>query len=444
MELVVLFLLFLLMPLLAVLVYIIYIVVDKNLTTMVPTTTIVPTTTMVPTTTIPSPQVAKTMIGFFPNWGIYVKNFFPVNIPISVMPEISYAFFDIQPDPVTKLYKIISTDSYADTDKVFSTNSVNPPDSYGDANPVHGCIGQFMKLKTLGNNFSLRMGIGGWTLSKNFSSAVADSANRNSFAQSIVNFIIKYPIFTGIDIDWEYLSNNNINYGNTGNTVSVNDAVNFTLFLTLLKSLLSTANLQNVTIGVTVTPAPEKIAFDPTTIISLVDYIEIMTYDFHDGAWGETISSHNSNPRKSSYGKYSCEESADAWIAKGVPSTKILIGAAYYSRGFSNTLGLGKVASGGSTDISTQVGIVNYGSLPLQGATEYLDPESKSAYSYDPVKKVFNSYDNPESVIEKCRIVFEKNLKGIISWDLSTDAITGSARNLSSVIYKNLITNPIL
>lgn len=380
----------------------------------------------------------RTFIDFYCNWKTYGANFNPINLPIDYIPQVSYAFFDI------KLgndggYQLVSTDTYADTDKKFTSNGVPPNDSWSDPpSIVAGCIGQFIKLKASGKKFTLRAAIGGWTLSKNFSLAVANSATQNTFAQSIVDFLIKYPVFTGIDLDWEYLSNNGINYGNSGNNVSVSDPVNFFNFLTILRSKLSVANLSSITIGACVCPAPEKIAFDPKPLVPLLDYFEVMTYDFHDGAWGETISAHHSNPRKSSFSPYSCEGAADAWIAKGVPSTKILIGVATYSRGFSNTAGLGQTASGGSTDKSVETGIVNYSSLPLPGATEYFDPEAKAAYSYDPVKRIFNSYDNNASVAEKCLIVQQKNLAGLICWESSGDAPVGN-RCLAQTIYNTLL-----
>jgi len=35
----------------------------------------------------------------------------------------------------------------------------------------------------------------------------------------------------------------------------------------------------------------------------------------------------------------------------------------------------------------------DYRSLPREGATEYFDPYARAGYSYDPVKKILNSYD---------------------------------------------------
>ena len=153
------------------------------------------------------------------------------------------------------------------------------------------------------------------------------------------------------------------------------------------------------------------------------------------------IAAHHTNPRKSRIGKpgYSCEEAADYYISRGVPAEKIFIGAAFYSRGFGNCEGLGKVASGGSPDSSWEKGVVDYKDLPKEGAKEFIDKESMACFSYDPVKKILNSYDNPISIKEKCKIVHEKNLGGIIVWELSGDRRPSSSpRSLVKALTEGL------
>lgn len=69
--------------------------------------------------------------------------------------------------------------------------------------------------------------------------------------------------------------------------------------------------------------------------------------------------------------------------------------------------------------------------MPREGATEYWDDVAKASYSYDPVKKILNSYDTPKSIQEKCKYVWEKGLAGVIVWESSGD----SCENERSVIY---------
>ena len=357
------------------------------------------------------------------------------NIPSDFVNDIAYAFWNINADGT-----IITGDSWADTDKRFTDNtSVSPPDSWNDTNSTFfGNFGQFKKLRDQGKQINISLAIGGWSWSKNFSPAMSTSTTRTNLVTGILNTFRKYPIFTGVSIDWEYPSNDNINYGLDGNTTNSQDCDNFILFLQQLRSAFDANGMVNYIIAMCCTAAPDKCKWPVEQIHPLINQLQIMSYDMHDGSWGETVSAFHTNPRKSSFGKYSCEEAADYYLSRGVPSLKIFIGGALYSRGYSGTKGPGSQATGGSPDMSWEKGIVDYKKLPLQGATEYNDPESKAAYSYDSQKQILNTYDNNISIIEKCKIIYEKNLGGIILWDNSSDKSIDDPRNITKTLYDNL------
>jgi chitinase len=377
----------------------------------------------------------KKAIYYHTSWSGYARNFQVSNIPKDVT-DIAYAFWNLTPNG-----DIMSGDTWADYDKRFTgSDSVNPPDNWNEtgSNSFYGNFGQFKKMLDNGSNVNINLSLGGWTWSKNFSLAMASETTRNNLINNIINIFRKYPIFTGVSIDWEYVSNDGVNYGLEGNSVSPQDSANFILFLKSLRQRYLTEGISHYIISMCCVAVPDKAKFDIENTHPLIDELHIMTYDFHDGSWGETKSCHQTNPRKSSYGAYSCEEAVDYYISRGVPSTKCYIGAAFYSRGFGNTSGLGQPASGGSTDISWDRGSVDYKALPVAGATEFFDNEAKAAYSYDPVKRVFNSYDNVESIKEKCKIIFEKNLGGIIIWENSADKPINDSRSLVATLRDNL------
>jgi len=375
----------------------------------------------------------KRAIYYHTNWSCYSRNYQVKDIPSDVI-DIAYAFFNID-----KTGKVFSGDSWADFDKRYiGEDSVSPPDSWNDNNRFYGNIGQFKKLLDNGRKLNIQLSIGGWTWSKHFSTAFSSPIGRTNFVTSLIDIFNKYNVFNGVSIDWEYLSDNGINYGDLSNSFSKDDGENFVLLLQELKNSLIKNNMSHYTISFCCTAAPEKANFPIEKINPLINELHIMSYDFADGNWGDKITRHHTNPRKSSYGKWSCEEAAEFYISKGVPSTKIFIGGAFYSRGFSNTNGLGTNASGGSSDISWEKGIVDYKDLPKKGSIEYFDSEAKAAYSYDSSNKIFNSYDNKDSLIEKCKIIYEKNLGGIIIWENSSDFPYNHERSLTKVLTKNL------
>jgi chitinase len=149
-------------------------------------------------------------------------------------------------------------------------------------------------------------------------------------------------------------------------------------------------------------------------------------------------SSHHSNVYKTKDTVFSVEEAVNKMLSLGVPREKIVIGAAYYSRGCNNTDGLGKPYNGKSTDMSWEAGIVDYKDLPKPGATEYYDEKAGAGYSYDPIKKILNSYDTIKSVQEKCKYVLDNNLKGIIVWEASGDRPVSSGKSLTKAMYDSL------
>ena len=87
-------------------------------------------------------------------------------------------------------------------------------------------------------------------------------------------------------------------------------------------------------------PAPiEKVSagIDVPKLFSLVDFANIMTYDMR-GAW-DNISGHQTGLYTNSKDPFkdkglSIDESVKYYLSQGAPSEKIVIGAAYYTRGW--------------------------------------------------------------------------------------------------------------
>jgi chitinase len=388
------------------------------------------------------PASGKNVIIFMPNWDCYGRNYQICNIPIDYVPTLAYCFYDVDSQGNVK-----TLDTYADTDKVYTTNSVSPPDTWSDGLPYHGNLGQLLKLKQAGKKFNLILAVGGWNNSKYFSSAVSTPQNRQNFVNSLLAIYDKYPIFNGVSIDWEYLSSDSQNYGNTGNQVSSDDVNNCILFLQLLRQQFIANNKSHYKITICFTAAPEKMKFSVKNLADCIDYALIMTYDFQDGNWGDTKSSHHTNLYPNpAYTKYSVKEAVDAYLSQGMPANKIFIGVAYYSRGFSNCSGLGMACRGGSSDTSWEQGVCDFKTLPRSGAVEMWDDICKASYSLDTNKNILNSYDTPQSVLEKCKYVNQTGLKGVIVWEMSGDMTNiNDPRSLTKVLYENLIgSQPII
>jgi chitinase len=126
----------------------------------------------------------------------------------------------------------------------------------------------------------MTLSIGGWSWSKNFSLAVRTAMSRESLANSIVELFDEWPCFSGVSIDWEYLSNDGVNYGNEGNIAHKDDSENFAKFVELLRGIFNRKGWTHYTIAMCFTPAPEKIKFDVKRLIPLLDEWHVMTYEY--------------------------------------------------------------------------------------------------------------------------------------------------------------------
>ena len=378
---------------------------------------------------------------YYTQWGVYGRDYHVADIPIDKTPSIAYAFYDVKKNS-SGFWVPASTDSWADTDKRYTTDGVAPLDNWNENDGFYGSFGQFKKLKDAGKKFNLQLSIGGWTLSKNFSKAFEGEAQRQAFCNEVIAIFKKYGIFNGVNIDWEYISPVGQNYGNAGNSVGPNDPANFSAFLKLMREKFDQNGMKGHKISGALTGSPEKSKILPIPeMIKYMDEFHVMTYDYNSSAWGPTSAGHHTNLKKTSYTPFSVEESVEAYLSRGVPSEKIYIGVAFYSRGFANTDGIGKPSNGAVPDMSWEKGVVDYKDLPKPGAKELWDDAAKASYSYDASKKILNSYDTPASVVEKCNYVKSKNLGGVIVWEMSGDVRdVNNSRSLIKALHENLST----
>jgi chitinase len=385
---------------------------------------------------------------YYTAWSMYGRNHHVKDLPIDSIPEIAYAFFDLKKNP-SGYYVPVLGDPYAEVEKRYTSGGVEPQDTwYPDPPPgsYHGNFGQFKKLKDQGKKFHLAMSIGGWTWSKNFSTAMKNEVTRKHLIDEIISICEKYDIFDKINVDWEYISPAGKSHGLPTNVTSPDDGGNFILFLKSMRERLNATGKSHYKISGALVAAPEKMDALPVEELAIyLDEFHLMTYDYNSSAWGETTTGHHTNLRAADYCPYSVEESVEAYLKRGVPPEKIYIGVAFYSRGFANTHYLGDKSFGSVTDKSWEVGVLDYKDLPVEGAVELWDDKCKAHYSYDKDKSEINSYDTVRSIEEKCKYVKEKGLKGIIVWETSGDVPYDNPRSLTRALYENLmIQDPVV
>jgi chitinase len=277
------------------------------------------------------------------------------------------------------------------------------------------------ELKNINPNLKILISIGGWTWSKNFSDAVLSDTSRQNFATSAVALVSKYNL-DGVDIDWEYP-------GMIGdsNVYRPEDKENYTfLFRDLRHGLDSLSQITHVKYFVTTAVGGWKAYIDHTEMGKLqqyMDFINIMSYDFVDGS--DTISGHHTNLYNSSEdtSQHSAHQAIQEFIAAGVPASKIVMGIAFYGKGWQMESGdnnglyrktLKGMRGGGFTYLKDSV-------IDKNGYKEYWDGVAMAPYVFNSQTNVFISYDNERSVKEKCNYVKKNQLAGVMFWEYNND-----------------------
>lgn len=280
---------------------------------------------------------------------------------------------------------------------------------------------QLNALKSRNPDLKILISIGGWAWSENFSDAVLTGAGRKLFAHTAVDIIRKYKL-DGVDIDWEYPGIP----GEEGNVYRPEDKQNFTLMFQALRASLD--SLEKETGGkylLTTAVGGGKNFLEHTEMAEAAKYLDlvnIMTYDYKTNPNG--VSGHHTNLFGSTDDpeEASAHRSVGLFLAAGVPAEKIVMGIAFYGRGWKvagdTARGLNRPATGGYRG-----GGYSFikDSLPAKGFERHWDKRAKAPYLWHPGQHVFISFDDERSVREKCRYVKRHGLAGVMFWEYASD-----------------------
>jgi len=380
------------------------------------------------------------IVGYFTEWGIYGRNYNVADIPADKLNVINYAFANI-----TATGDVVLYDSYAAVDKSF------PGDTWDQ--PLRGNFNQLIKLKKAHPHLVTMISIGGWTLSGHFSDIALTETSRAHFAQSAVDFMVKYG-FDGVDIDWEFPGGGGLD----SNTYRTQDKQNYTLLLQELRDHLDARGAQNgrqYYLSIASPAGDDKIRnIDPAGIADACDWINIMTYDFA-GGW-EKKTGHQA-PLFSPEGRdatnpstlWSVDGAVSQFLGAGVDPGKLVVGVPFYGRGWSGVpstdSGLGELSTG-LPQGSYEPGVFDYKDLVARIAAQpdaykvYEDGAAEASFIYAPsVSGLWISYDHPTIVQRKIDYIKSLGLGGAMCWELSGDTKDAST-SLLEVIYQGLKT----
>jgi chitinase len=366
------------------------------------------------------------VVGYFAEWAVYDRMFFVSDLPADKMTHVNYAFARITDG------KCAVFDSWAATDNPFGGEAWDAP--------LKGNFHQLQLLKAAHPNLRTLISVGGWTLSGSFSDVALTDASRKTFAESCVDFMVQYG-FDGIDIDWEYPAGG----GLETNTSRPEDTQNFTLLLKALRDELTARQADEgrdeaYLLTIAAPAGPGNIAHvELDKIHEHLDWINIMTYDFHGGfdsitGFNAPMYAQSNDPSTDEDVRlgFNVDAAVQAYIEGGVPRNKIVVGMPFYGRSWmgvgatDNGLYQTSTGPGPGTWISNSegYGVLDYKDIVanyLPTYTRYWDDEAQVPYLYNPSTGVFITYDDPESLGIKRQYVLDEGLGGVMIWEMSSD-----------------------
>ena len=283
-------------------------------------------------------------------------------------------------------------------------------------------LATLVALKQQNPSLTVLVSAGGWLWSSGFSDIALSRESRAVFIASVAEFVERHQL-DGLDIDWEYPG-----LPGSTNNYRPEDKQNYTL---LLEELRQRFNQLEKTLRrrlyLTVAAGASAEFLDHTEmskVQKVLDTVNLMAYDYYQGS-SDPITGHHAplfvNPTDPK--KISADMSVREFEQAGVPAGKIVLGVPFYGHAWSEVPGdnyglfqPGKPPAAGSmADDGPQAMMKN-------GFIRYWDPIASAPYLYNPEKKAFFSYDDPQSLAAKCKYVLEHKLRGVMFWDYEADS----------------------
>lgn len=368
----------------------------------------------------------KVVAAYFPEWGVYDRNFPIDKIPVDNLNHIIYGFIPMcGGDGINDSAK--STGALESLKRACAgrpdyTVAIHDPwgalqmpqkGVTGWDDPYKGTYGQMMALKKAHPGLKILPSIGGWTLSDPFYQ-LHDKVLRDRFVASVKDFLKTWKFYDGVDIDWEFPG------GGGENATLGNPKVDKETYTQLMHDLrqmlneLSTETGRSYELTSAIGSGWDKIEdVDYKTAQQYMDYIFLMNYDFY-GAWSNTDLGHQTAlyaPASKPDTAYTTDNAIKAMLAQGVQPGKIVVGAAMYGRGWTGVHGYTgdnpfTGTATGAIKGTWENGIVDYRQIVNQmkgkAGWEYkYDTTAEAPYLFNKSTGELVTYDDARSVAAK-------------------------------------------
>lgn len=379
-------------------------------------------------------QPCKEVVGYYAGWKYHKRNKLvnPATIIYSNYTIINYAFFKPLPGG-----EVVPGD--LSTDNLILLGNRNKQLQHDKSTSL--------VYKAHQNGVKVVVSVGGWTWSSHFPAIAADPSKRKNFVNSCIGIVRKYGV-DGIDIDWEYP-------GHAPHNGTPDDKANLTLLISELKAALVRTGIsdgKNYLLTLATGPAQKHMAqIDWPSVEPQLDLIHLMSYNYY-GAWDKTTN-HNTPLYKPATGnfRYNVDHSVTLLTDTfNIPSSKITLGLAFYGRTatFQDEVSLHAPSTGiDAVTFPDEKGTPSYFNIMLKQNLfdKEFDEVAKVPYlTGKNGSKAFVSFDDEISIGQKTAFAVQKNMAGVVIWDISGDYIEtkpGSGKIAGTPLCNAILAN---
>ncbi|MGW1768001.1 glycoside hydrolase family 18 protein [Streptomyces sp. NPDC002073] len=386
-------------------------------------------------------------VGYFTQWGVYGRDFQVQDLDKSgaaaKLTHINYAFGNITSEGRCTLGTTPGeADPWADYQR--GLDAENSVDGVADTwdQPLAGNFNQLRELKAKHPGLKALLSLGGWSWSTHFSDAALTPASRKALVASCIDLYIKgnlprdggrggpgaaAGVFDGIDLDWEWPGS----AGDSDTTYRPEDKQNFTALVREFRTQLDAygrSKHRTYELSAFVPTAPAKIdaGFEVRRIMRDLDFVTLQGYDFHVS--GEPVTAQQS--ALFARGDFSAHGTVQAWLDRGAPARKLVMGMPFYGQGWTGVSGggdgMGQPATG-PAPATWSAGYEDYKALKKLADsgtyTVHRDRRGGHAWLFDGT--TLWTYDDPQVLRTKAAYVRERGLGGAMFWSLDADTADG-------------------
>ncbi|XP_076310082.1 uncharacterized protein LOC143225125 isoform X2 [Tachypleus tridentatus] len=377
------------------------------------------------------------IVCYYSNWSVYrpgLAEFTPQNINPFLCTHLIYAFAALDKD-----------------------YDIRPYDPYNDIE--QGNYKKFVGLKSYNPELKTMIAVGGWNEgSERFSQMVADYTNRQHFIHSVIRYLREYG-FDGLEVDWEYPG-----FRDGG---SEGDRYGYGQLIRELREAFdaekTSAGNNKLILSIGVPAGKEHIdkGFDISTITEHVDFMNVLSYDYHTPYESET---HHHSPlsRRPDFSRWdrrnrlNIEWTIDYYLELGAVPEKLIVGIPIYGRSYTlldpkdNKLEAPTVGPGKEGPSTKEKGYMAYFEICqniLDGGWTVRRPYPELMGPYAFKGDQWLSFDDTDMIIQKAKFILKRGLGGAMVWTLDNDdfrGICGVEQNpLVNALRKTLFSNSI-